>query len=329
MQYRNFGNSGIKLSRIGLGCFSMSGAYGVADDRESIATIHAAMERGVNLIDTSARYGAGHNHEIIGKAIKGRRDQVFIHTKTGTIRDENDRSIAAGSGAPTRLREICEVSLKNLGVEYIDTLCQSRVDPSIPIEESVGAIKRLVEEGKVRFVGLSEAAPDTIRRASKVHPLVSLQFEYSLWTRDVEKGHHDTCTNLGMALMAYAPLGYGFLAGAVNSPGAQSEDDIRGKFPRFFEKNYTKNRECVSQLENLAASMDVTAAQISLAWLLAQGENIFPIPGCKSRVHLSENLDATDVKLTSENLVRLDKIFHGKSIDGDRYPPNGMKRVNL
>jgi len=329
MQYQEFGNSGIELSRIGLGCFSMSGAYGAADDAESIATIHEAMERGVNLFDTSARYGGGHNHRLIGKAIKGRREKVFIHSKTGTIRDENDRSVASGSGNPNRLREICELSLKNLGVEYLDTMCQSRVDPTIPIEESVGAVKRLVEEGKVRFIGLSEAAPDTVRRASKVHPLVSLQFEYSLWTRDVETGHLDICDNLGMALMAYAPLGYGFLAGVVNKPGPQSDKDIRGKFPRFCEENYAVNRECVSQLEGLAADKSATAAQISLAWLLAKKNNVFPIPGCKSRKHLVENLDAVDIELATEDLTRLDKIFHVNAVEGDRYPPNGMKRVNL
>ena len=329
MEYREFGNSGIKLSRLGLGCFSMSGAYGAADDAESIATIHEAMENGVNLIDTSARYGGGHNHRLIGKAIKGRREQVFIHSKTGTIRDDSDRSVAAGSGAPDRLRDICETSLKNLGVDYLDTMCQSRVDPTIPIEESVGAVSRLVEEGKVRFVGLSEAAPDTIRRASKVHPLVSLQFEYSLWTRDVEDGHHDTCNDLGMALMAYAPLGYGFLTGVVNTPGAQSENDIRGKFPRFHEVNYLANRECVSELETFASDKATTAAQISLAWLLAQNDNVFPIPGCKSRKHLLENLGAIDISLTKEDLIRLDEIFHQNAAEGDRYPPNGMKRVNL
>lgn len=329
MQYQEFGNSGIELSRIGLGCFSMSGAYGTADDAESIATIHEAMERGVNLLDTSARYGGGHNHRLIGEAIKGRRDKVFIHSKTGTIRDENDRSVASGSGNPDRLREICELSLKNLGVEYLDAMCQSRVDPTVPIEESVGAVKRLVEEGKVRFVGLSEAAPDTVRRASKVHPLVSLQFEYSLWTRDVEAEHLDTCDNLGMALMAYAPLGYGFLAGGVNKPGPQSDKDIRGKFPRFYEENYAVNRECVSQLESVAADKAATAAQISLAWLLKQRGNVFPIPGCKSRKHLVENLDAVDIELVTEDLTRLDKIFHVNAAEGDRYPPNGMKRVNL
>lgn len=329
MQYSEFGQSGLKLSRIGLGCFSMSGAYGAADDAESIATIHQAMERGVNLLDTSARYGGGHNHRLIGEAIKGRRDKVFIHSKTGTIRDENDRSVAAGSGTPDRLREICELSLKNLGVDYLDAMCQSRVDPTIPIEESVGAVARLVEEGKVRFIGLSEAAPDTVRRASKIHPIVSLQFEYSLWTRDVEEGHRDACDELGMALMAYAPLGYGFLTGVVDKAGSQSEDDIRGKFPRFYEENFDANRERVKQLETFAADKGVTAAQIALAWLLAQNDNVFPIPGCKSRKHLDENLDAIDAELTATDLARLSEIFPKDVAAGTRYPPGGMQRVNL
>jgi len=329
MQYREFGHSGIKLSRIGLGCFSMSGAYGAADDAESIATIHQAMERGVNLLDTSARYGGGHNHQLIGQAIRGHRDKVFIHSKTGTIRDQNDRSVAAGSGTPDRLREICELSLKNLGVDYLDAMCQSRVDPTIPIEESIGAVARLVEEGKVRFIGLSEAAPDTVRRAAKVHPIVSLQFEYSLWTRDVEGGHRDACDDLGMALMGYAPLGYGFLAGVIDKAGSQSEDDIRGKFPRFYEENFDANRARVKQLELLAAENNVTAAQISLAWLLAQNDNVFPIPGCKSRKHLDENLSAVDIKLTPVDLARLEKIFPKDVAAGTRYPLGGMQRVNL
>ncbi|NKB21657.1 MAG: aldo/keto reductase [Alphaproteobacteria bacterium] len=329
MQYREFGHSGIKLSRIGLGCFSMSGAYGAADDDESIATIHQAMERGVNLLDSSARYGGGHNHRLIGEAIKGRRDQIFIHSKTGTIRDSNDRSVAEGSGRPDRLRQICEMSLKNLGVDYLDAMCQSRVDPSIPIEESVGAVARLVEEGKVRFIGLSEAAPDTVRRASKVHPIVSLQYEYSLWTRDVEEGHRDACDELGMALMAYAPLGYGFLAGVIDKAGSQSEDDIRGKFPRFYEENFDANRQRVARLESVAADRGTTAAQIAIAWVLAQDDSVFPIPGCKSRKHLDENLDAVDIELTSEDIVRLDEIFPKDAAAGTRYPPGGMQRVNL
>ncbi len=329
MQYREFGHSGVKLSRIGLGCFSMSGAYGVANDAESIATIHRAMERGVNLLDTSARYGGGHNHLLIGQAIQGRRDKVFIHSKTGTIRDENNRSVAEGSGAPDRLREICELSLKNLGVDYLDAMCQSRVDPTIPIEDSVGAVARLVEEGKVRFIGLSEAAPDTVRRAATVHPIVSLQYEYSLWTRDVEEGHRDACDELGMALMAYAPLGYGFLAGVVDKAGSQSEDDIRGKFPRFYEENFAANRERVALLEALAADKGVTAAQIAIAWVLAQNDNVFPIPGCKSRNHIDENLDAVEVSLTPEEIARFDEIFPKGVAAGTRYPPGGMQRVNL
>ena len=329
MEYKEFGHSGINLSRIGLGCFSMSGAYGEADDDESIATIHRAIERGVNLLDTSARYGAGHNQELIGRAVKGRRDKVFIHSKTGTIHTPEGVSVGEGSGTPNRLREICEISLKRLGVDYLDAMCQSRVDPTIPIEESVGEVSRLVEEGKVRFIGLSEAAPDTVRRAAIIHPLVSLQFEYSLWTRDVEDGHQKACNELNMALMAYAPLGYGFLTGAISHAGAQSDTDIRGKFPRFHEENFMANRKRVSDLEVFASDKGATPAQIALAWLMAQNENVFPIPGCKSRKHIDENLDAVDITLSKDELNHIEEIFPKNSVSGTRYPEEGMQRVNL
>ncbi len=218
MEYRRFGHSGIDVSRIGLGCYGMSGAYGPADDRESIATIHRAMELGINLLDTSAGYGQGHNHTLIGRAIRDRRDKVFIHSKTGTVRAPDGRGIAEGSGSPDRLRALCEQSLTNLGIEALDVFCLSRVDPTIPIAESVGAMAKLVEQGKTRFIGLSEAAPETLRRAAAVHPLVSLQFEYSLWSSDPEEGHLEACADLDMALMAYAPLGYGFLTGDIAAP---------------------------------------------------------------------------------------------------------------
>jgi aryl-alcohol dehydrogenase-like predicted oxidoreductase len=329
MQYRTFGNSGQQVSRIGLGCFGMSGAYGEADDDESVATIHRAIERGVNLLDTSASYGRGHNHRFIGRAIADRRDKVFIHSKTGTIRTPDGRSVAEGSGAPDRLREVCEESLKNLAIETLDAFCMSRVDPTVPIEESIGGMARLVEEGKTRFVGLSEASPGTLRRAHAAHPLVSLQYEYSLWSRDPEGGHRDACRDLGLALMAYAPLGYGFLTGAVSGPDALPDADARRKFPRFGEENFAANRERVARVEALAAGKGATPAQIALAWLLAQGENVFPIPGCKSRRHLDENLDAVDIELTAEDLAALDAIFPPGAASGTRYPAEGMKRVNL
>lgn len=327
MEYRPFGNSGENLSRIGLGCYSMSGAYGVGDDAESIATIHRAIERGVTLFDTSASYGQGHNHRLIGEAIKGRRDKVFIHSKSGTIRSA-EGSVAEGSGTPDRLREICELSLGNLGIDSLDVFCLSRVDPSVPIEESVGAMAKLVDEGKTRFIGLSEAAAATLRRACAAERLVSLQYEYSLWSRDPEEGQIEACRDLDLGFMAYAPFGYGFLTGTIDTPGAQSDSDTRQKFPRFQEQNFEANRKRVSDLEAFARDKGATAAQICLAWLLAQGDGIFPIPGCKSRDHLDENLDATDIDLSPADLSQLDELFPPGSAEGDRYPPDGMKRVN-
>jgi aryl-alcohol dehydrogenase-like predicted oxidoreductase len=329
MEYRQFGHSGVEISRIGLGCYGMSGAYGAADDRESIATIHRAMELGVNLLDTSAGYGQGHNHRLIGQAVRDRRDEIFIHSKTGTVRAPDGRGIAEGSGSPVRLRALCEQSLTNLGIEALDVFCMSRVDPTIPIEESVGAMARLVEQGKTRFIGLSEAGPATLRRAAAVHKLVSLQFEYSLWSRDPEEGHTDACADLGMALMAYAPLGYGFLTGDIAAPDALPHGDTRDKFPRFSPENFAANRQRVAKIEDIARDRGASAAQIALAWLFAQGDNVFPIPGCKSRNHLEENIAALDLTLTAAELATLDQTFPIGSAMGDRYPEDGMKRVNL
>ncbi len=330
METRVFGTSGEALSRIGLGCFSMSGAYGAADDGESVATIHRAIDLGVTLLDTSASYGQGHNHRLIGEALKGgRRDSVFIHSKSGTIRAADGASVAQGSGTAERLREICETSLRNLGTDHLDAFCMSRVDPTVPIEESVGAMARMVEEGKTRFIGLSEASPETVRRGNAVHPLVSLQFEYSLWTRDVEGGHLAACEDIGLALMAYAPLGYGFLTGAVGGRDALSDGDTRHKFPRFQDENAVANRERVKIIQDIAAAHGATAAQVSIAWLLSRSPSVFPIPGCKTRGHLEDNLAAMDVDLTTEDLTALDEAFPSGAASGDRYDPGGMKRVNL
>ena len=330
METAVFGNTGEKLSRIGLGCFSMSGAYGAADDAESIATIHRAIDLGVTLLDTSASYGQGHNHRLIGKALKGgKRDKVFIHSKTGTIRAGDGSSVARGSGTPERLRQVCETSLGNLDIETLDAFCLSRVDPTVPIEDTVGAMARLVEEGKTRFIALSEAAAGTLRRGMKVHPLASLQYEYSLWTRDVEGGHLEACDDLGVALMAYAPLGYGFLAGTVGGREALEEGDTRHKFPRFSDENAAANRERVDAINKVAEAHGATSAQVCIAWVLARGTNVFPIPGCKRRSHLEENLKAVDIALTAEDLAALDAAFPPGAASGDRYPPDGMARVNL
>ena len=331
METAIFGNTGEKLSRIGLGCFSMSGAYGTADDAESIATIHRAIDLGVTLLDTSASYGRGHNHRLIGEALKGGlRDRVFIHSKTGTIRADDGSSVAQGSGAPDRLRQVCETSLGNLGIETLDAFCLSRVDPTVPIEETVGAMAKLVDEGKTRFIALSEAAPGTLRRAMKVHPLVSLQYEYSLWTRDVESGHLEACDELSLGLMAYAPLGYGFLAGDGGRPrragGRRHPPQVsallgrqRRRQPRT-RGGHPQGRQCAH---------GATPAQVCIAWVLAQGGNVFPIPGCKSRAHLEDNIKAMDVALTAEDLAALDAAFPPGAAAGDRYPPDGMARVNL
>ena len=331
MQTRPFGTTGQNLSRIGLGCFSMSGAYGAADDAESVATIRLAIDLGVTLIDTSASYGQGHNHRLIGEALKGGlRERVFIHSKTGTVRAPDGRSVAAGSGTPERLREICERSLQNLGIDALDAFCLSRIDPTVPIEETMGGMALLVEEGKTRFIGLSEAAPETVRRAFAVHKLASLQFEYSLWTRDVEDGGHlAACEEIGLALMAYAPLGYGFLTGAVGGRDALEDGDTRHKFPRFGEENAAANRAKVAVIQAVADGHGATPAQIALAWLLAKDELVFPIPGCKSRTHLEENLKAVEIVLTAEDLAALEAAFPPGAAAGDRYPPGGMKRVNL
>ena len=327
MQYRRFGNSGLKVSRIGLGCYGMSGAYGAADEAESIATIHRAIELGVNLLDTSASYGQGHNHRLIGRAVRDRRDKVFIHSKTGTIRGPGGTSIAEGSGTPERLRATCEESLRNLGIDTLDVFCLSRVDPSVPIEESVGGMARLVEAGKTRFIGLSECAAATLRRAAKVHPPTSLQYEYSLWSRDPEGAHLQACRDLDLALMAYAPLGYGLLTGRMSQ--ADAEADTRKKFPRFQGDNFAANRRRVEAIEDIAASKRATAAQICLAWLLAKDERVFPIPGSKSRRHLDENLAAAEIALSPADIAALDAAFPPDAIAGTRYPADGMKRVNL
>jgi aryl-alcohol dehydrogenase-like predicted oxidoreductase len=328
MDTRPFGHTGIEVSRIGLGCYSMSGAYGVADDRESIATIQRAVELGVNLLDTSASYGQGHNHELIRRAVGDRRERVFIHSKSGSIKTADGHGTPIGSGTPERLRAICEQSLVSLGTDCLDAFCMSRVDPTVPIEDSVGAMARLVEEGKTRFIGLSEAAPDTLRRGAAVHPIAALQFEYSLWSRDPEFGHHAACGELDMALMAYAPLGYGFLSGALDGPGALTAGDMREDFPRFQAANFAANRERVARLEKLAKAKGASAARIALAWLLTRGDDVFPIPGCKTRVHLEENLAALDIDLEPDDLAELERVFPAGSAAGTRYPARGMKGVD-
>lgn len=328
MEYVKFGHTDLRVSRMGLGCYGMSGAYGEADDAQSIATIHRAIELGVNFLDTSASYGRGHNHQVIGKAIKGRRDEVVIHSKSGTVRTADGRSIAEGSGTPERLREICEASLAGLGIETLDMFCMSRVDPTVPIEESVGGMARLIEQGKTRHISLSEASVDSVRRGFATHKLASLQYEYSLWSRDPEPDHVAACSELGMSFMAYAPLGYGFLSATLRRHGDLPEDDSRQKFPRFQAENFDHNMGLVKTVEDVAEGRGATPAQIAIAWVLGRGDHIVPIPGSKSITHLEENLAALEIELDTDECARLDAAFAPGAAAGARYNAAGMARVN-
>ncbi len=324
MEYRKFGTTDLKVSPMGLGCMGMSGSYGLADDVESIATIHRALDLGLNFLDTSASYGNGHKQKLIGKAIKGRREQVVIHSKSGSIRAP-DAGGYRGGGSPDYLIQTCEESLKRLGIEVLDIWCMSRVDPKVPIEESVGAMSRLVEQGKARYIALSEASAQSILRAQKVYPIVSLQMEYSLWSRDPEGGNIQACLEFGMGFMAYCPLGRGFLAGQFHD--LKDIPESRRGHPRFQPGNIEHNLQLLAQIENLAKQKSATPAQIGLAWLMAQGKDIIPIPGSKSRRHLEENLKAIDLKLTQKDLARLEAIMPPGAAAGTRS--RSMDRLNV
>ena len=326
MEYRQFGGTELKVSPMGLGCMSMSGVYGPADDNESIATLHHAFDLGINFLDTSASYGSGHNHELIAKALKGRRERIVIHSKSGSPRTPDASGNRSGSG-PEYLTQNCEQSVKRLGIDCLDVFCMSRVDPKVPVEESVGAMARLVERGLTRYIGLSEASANSIRRARKVHPIISLQMEYSLWSRDPENGNIQACREFGMGFMAYSPLGRGFFAGAVHNVNDIPNDDNRRNHPRFQPENIKHNLKLLAEFEAMAKEKSATPAQLTLAWLMAQGNDIIPIPSNKSRHHLEENIKAVDFKLTKEDLARLDGIFPHGAAAGPRT--KDMDRVNV
>ncbi len=326
MEYRQFGTTEFKLSPMGVGCMSMSGVYGPADDAESIATLHRAFDLGINFLDTSASYGSGHNHELIAKALKGRRERIVIHSKSGSPRSPDASGNRSGS-SPDYLIQNCEQSVKRLNIDCLDIFCMSRVDPKVPVEESVGAMARLVEQGKTRYIGLSEASSNSIRRARKVHPIVSLQMEYSLWSRDPEGGNIQACREFGMGFMAYSPLGRGFFAGAVHNAKDLAAGDGRSNHPRFQQENLEHNLKLLDEFEQIAKEKSATPAQLALAWLMAQGKDIVPIPSNKSRRHLEENLKAIDIKLTQDDLARLDTLFKAGVAAGPRS--RDMDRVNV
>jgi aryl-alcohol dehydrogenase-like predicted oxidoreductase len=306
----------------------MSEFYGAGDEAESIASVHEAVERGVDFLDTADMYGVGRNEALVGKAIADRRDRVFLATKFGNIRGD-DGSFQGVCGRPDYVRSACEASLKRLGVDVIDLYYQHRVDPDVPIEETVGAMAELVADGKVRFLGLSEAAPATVRRAQATHPIAALQTEYSLWSRDVEAEILPTVRELGIAFVAYSPLGRGFLTGQFRSPTDFPDDDYRRFHPRFTGDNFERNLALVREIEALAADKGCTAAQLALAWVLARGEDIVPIPGTKRRKYLEQNIGALEVRLTEGELERLDEVLPSGAAAGPRYHAQGMATVNL
>jgi aryl-alcohol dehydrogenase-like predicted oxidoreductase len=319
MNTRKLGRQGLVVSELGLGCMGMSDFYGGQDDQEAIATIHRALELGITLLDTADMYGPFTNEELVGKAIEGHRDQVVIATKFGIVRS-TDGAWNGINGTPEYVRQACDASLKRLSVETIDLYYQHRIDPNVPIEDTIGAMAELVQQGKVRYLGISEATTATIRRAHAVHPITALQTEYSLWSRDPEDEILPVVRELGIGFVPYSPLGRGFLSGRFTSPDDFAADDYRRNSPRFQGENFAKNLQLVEQIKVIAAEKGATPSQLALAWLLAQGEDIVPIPGTKQRKYLEENVAATDIHLTANDLKRIEAVAPKGIAAGDRYP---------
>lgn len=327
METRELGRHGLKVSAFGLGCMWMSDFYGKRDDKESLATIDRAIELGVTFLDTADAYGPFTNEALVGQAIRGRRDKVVIATKFGIVRDPDNPLTRGFNGKPDYVRKACEGSLKRLGIETIDLYYLHRVDPNTPIEDTVGAMAELVKQGKVRYLGLSETSAETLRRAFAVHPIAALQSEYSLWTRDPEDTILPVCRELGIGFVAYSPLGRGFLTGKLTEQSLD-EGDYRRYTPRFQGENFSRNRELVRRVEEVAKEKNCKPGQLALAWVLAQGDDIVPIPGTKRRAYLEENVAALNVKLTPEDLARLDALMPQGVAAGNRYPPEMMSSIN-
>jgi aryl-alcohol dehydrogenase-like predicted oxidoreductase len=329
MRKVKLGSQGAIVSRMGLGCMGMSEFYGERNDKESAATILRALDLGINLLDTADAYGIGDNEELIGKTIRGRRDEVFLATKFANVRKKDDPTHWSISGKPEYVRAACDASLKRLGIDHIDLYYQHRVDPQTPIEETVGAMAELVKAGKVKYLGLSEASPATIRRAHKVHPITALQTEYSLWERHVEKEIIPTVRELGIGFVPYSPLGRGFLTGTITKKSDLGDKDARAqRYPRFEGENFEKNQVLVERVRAIAENRGVTPGQMALAWVLAKGEDLVPIPGTKRRKYLEENAAAADIKLTPGEMAELEVAVPQNEIAGDRYAAANMKAID-